>query len=247
MPMTDAQHAQARGFLADPGTDCQQSIEIDNAASGTFTITFNGQTTTPIPFNAGANVVQNALTALSSIGLGNVYVNQQPGIPTALIWVAYFTGTLAGQALPMFTLDTSLLVPIIGETLYSAVALVQPGGIAAFANADLDNLYDLGDSNFFLAIAYGYRELAAGGARFNDYVAGQSQEKKSQIFAQLSKLADFYFEWAFADRQVQTSKLQAVPPRLRAVPRMIGTTAMGLSYGPPYGPTPWNKNGPWGW
>ena len=247
MPMTSAQHLSARGFLADPGTDCQQAIQIDNAASGTFTITYNGQTTVPIPFNAGANVVQNALTALSNIGLGNVYVNQQPGIPTALIWAAYFAVALGGQALPMFVLDTSLLVPIIGETLYSAVSLMQPGGIAAFSDTDLDNLYDLADSNFFLAVSYAYRELAGGGARFNDYVAGQSQEKKSQIFAQLKKLADFYLEWAFADRQVQTTRLQSVPPRLRAVPRMNGTTAMGLSYGSPFGPTPWNKNGPWGW
>ena len=39
-----------------------------NGAAGTFTLTFNGQTTTPLAFDATAVQVQTALNLLSSIG-----------------------------------------------------------------------------------------------------------------------------------------------------------------------------------
>src|SRR5205823_2804341 len=42
--------------------------------SGTFTLGFEGQTTGPIPAFASAFVVQNALSQLSTIGAGNVFV-----------------------------------------------------------------------------------------------------------------------------------------------------------------------------
>lgn len=41
-------------------------------AGGTFTLTYNGQTTAPIAYNASAAVVQAALVLLPNIGAGNV-------------------------------------------------------------------------------------------------------------------------------------------------------------------------------
>src|SRR5262249_41925037 len=42
-----------------------------NPTGGTFTLTFSGQTTAAIAYNASAATVQSALQALSSIGSGN--------------------------------------------------------------------------------------------------------------------------------------------------------------------------------
>jgi hypothetical protein len=62
-------------------------------ASGTFTLTVNGQTTAPIPIGADVGTVQAAIAALSGIGSGNIQVQ---GIAPYLISGA---GSLAGQPL----------------------------------------------------------------------------------------------------------------------------------------------------
>ena len=45
---------------------------MTNATGGTFTLTFNGQTTAPLAFNATAAQIEAALEALSNIGAGNI-------------------------------------------------------------------------------------------------------------------------------------------------------------------------------
>lgn len=52
----------------------QQRVRVVNATGGTFTLTFDGQTTLPLPYNATAFQVQSALEALSSIDPGDVLV-----------------------------------------------------------------------------------------------------------------------------------------------------------------------------
>lgn len=59
---------------------------------GTFTLTFGGQTTTGIAYNASAATVQSALQALSSIGSGNVTCTGGPINTTPV--VVEFTSTL---------------------------------------------------------------------------------------------------------------------------------------------------------
>jgi hypothetical protein len=52
-----------------------QTVTVSGAPTGgTFTLTFNGQTTAGIAFNANAAAVQAALVALSTIGAGGVTV-----------------------------------------------------------------------------------------------------------------------------------------------------------------------------
>src|SRR5262249_32950697 len=69
-------------------------------SAGTFTLTFNGQTTGPLPFNVQAPQVQAALNALSSIGGvgGSVTVTKVVNTYTVT-----FGGSLAGQNLPIMT------------------------------------------------------------------------------------------------------------------------------------------------
>jgi autotransporter-associated beta strand protein len=88
-----------RLVLKEPG----QQIAV-NGNAGTFTLTFNGHTTAPLPFNASALDIQNALNALPSIGGigGSVTVTQSGNIFTVI-----FGGTLQGQLLPLITASTS--------------------------------------------------------------------------------------------------------------------------------------------
>lgn len=67
-----------------------QSVTVSGASSGTFTLTYAGQTTSGVAFDAAASAVQTALRALSNIGSGNVTVGGANGGP----FTVTFTGTL---------------------------------------------------------------------------------------------------------------------------------------------------------
>jgi hypothetical protein len=60
---------------------------------GTFTLTFRGQTTTALPYNATAAQVQAALAALSTIGVGNVAVTGSAGGPYTVTFQALLGAT----------------------------------------------------------------------------------------------------------------------------------------------------------
>lgn len=227
MPMTTDQIALVRQKIADIGTDAVQSIQIENAIGGTWTATFNGQTTSVIPYNAGANVVQNALVALSTVGLGNVGVYTNPGEPSSVFYVVELGGTLGRLPQPMLTIDVSGLT---GVGVLGVVSQVVAGGITAFSDTELSANYDLALGNFFLGIAYDFDDLLANAAKFNDYTAGQTQEKKSQITANLRERSAWYHQWANASRQIQMASLTPEPPRERAVPWTPGTPIPSLTY-----------------
>lgn len=71
---------------------------------GTFTLTYGGQTTAAIPYNAAAGAVQAALEALSNIAPGDVTVTGAAGGPYTIT----FTGTLAGTNVAQITATASL-------------------------------------------------------------------------------------------------------------------------------------------
>jgi len=245
MPMTSTQRAQARAQLADLGTSAQQSVEIQNATGGTFTLTFDGQTTAAIPASSGANILQNALSALSNIGLGNVSVTENAGVPGTVFYIVNFTGTLAHAAQPMLTIDASLLTPM---GVIASISQVIAGGTTAFADSDLDMWYDYafsygGTPNWALAVAFCFDELLSFGAKYDDYVVGQSNEKKSQITEHLKERALWWHQWSNADRQVQPVHMEHVPPEVRAVPVSSGVPATSLRYGP--NGWPWRRGGQW--
>jgi hypothetical protein len=63
------------------GTNDVQTVTLTNATGGTFTLTFGGQTTAAINYNALASDVATKLVALSSVGAGNVTVTGSAGGP----------------------------------------------------------------------------------------------------------------------------------------------------------------------
>ena len=93
-----------------------QTATLTNAPTGgTFTLTFNGQTTIPLPLDSSAATVQTALQALPTIGSGNATVARSPNeIETVTLanatggtFTLSFTGTFAN------TVATQTTSPIV--------------------------------------------------------------------------------------------------------------------------------------
>jgi hypothetical protein len=85
---------------------------------------------------------------------------------------------------------------------------------AVFTNAELDRLYARADSNYNSAVYLAWRQLAANASKFNDYTAGETQEKKSQIYDHIKDMVDFWKDEArVAANQVRSIGLLEVPPR----------------------------------
>jgi streptogramin lyase len=95
-----------------------QTVTIGGGPTGgTFTLTFNGQTTTPLPFNATSTEVETALGALSTIGgTANVGVSGS--------YTVTFEGALQRTNVPQMTCDGSGLT---GGTPTCTVATTTAG------------------------------------------------------------------------------------------------------------------------
>jgi RHS repeat-associated protein len=117
------------GFAA----DAVQTVKLTGAPTGgTFTLTFGGQTTAAIAYNASAAAVQAAVQALSSVGSGNAVVTAAPGGG----WQVRFAGTLAGKWQAKLTASGAGLTG--GTSPSVAVATVSAGGDAGGAFAVTD-------------------------------------------------------------------------------------------------------------
>jgi hypothetical protein len=91
----------ARHPLPDPPV---QVVTIA-ANGGTFTLTYSGQETGPLPFDASSAAVQGALEQLGRIGAGNVVVAGPDGGPFDL----RFGGELSGRDIAVVEADAEHL------------------------------------------------------------------------------------------------------------------------------------------
>ena len=73
---------------------------------GNFKLTFGGQETGNINYNASASDVQTALEALSNIGVGDVTVTRTQSGPMAFEWQITFTGALAAADQSQVSINT---------------------------------------------------------------------------------------------------------------------------------------------
>jgi hypothetical protein len=131
-PLVDAEVAGGLGVAGHKVNEIER-ITV-NASGGTFTISHGGDETGPIPFNASAKEVREALEGLASIGPSNVIVIGGPGgegggTPYTVI----FVGSLAEKAITPLTTNHSGLTPtsISGHPPFAFLATVvvlQPGG-----------------------------------------------------------------------------------------------------------------------
>lgn len=91
---------------APTGANEVQTITVTGTPTGgTFTLTYSGQTTANIVYNAAAAAVQSALEALSNLAVGDVVCagGALPGTPVT----ATFQGDLAGVNVPQMTANST--------------------------------------------------------------------------------------------------------------------------------------------
>lgn len=107
-----------------------QVLQIEHATGGTFTLSFGGQTTAPIAFNAGDAEIWSKLTALSSIGLFDLNVTSKVSNEVQVV-------TLVGEPTDgTFTLtwdgNTTDPIPYNANPLQVYGALINLPGIDTF-------------------------------------------------------------------------------------------------------------------
>lgn len=124
-----ARNAKQRITLAGPPT------------SGNFTITFAGQTTGNIAYNASAATVDTALEGLSTIGAGNVVTTKNADGD----WTIEFSGSLAGLRQPTFT-GTNVSLAGAGSV---AVSTYRQGRAANYAKGPVYSLTITGSVRAF--------------------------------------------------------------------------------------------------
>jgi hypothetical protein len=120
--------------IAGAGQSEVQTVTITGTPTGgTFTLTYSGQTTGTIAFNATATTVQTALRALSNIGSTGVNVTGGPGPGTP--WAVAFAGALADTDVALMTATSSLTG---GTSPTVSVATTTEGLTASPANTVTD-------------------------------------------------------------------------------------------------------------
>jgi hypothetical protein len=78
--------------------------------SGTFTLTFKGQTTVPLAFDADQSTIQQALEALSTVGTGKVRLEYYEIFGGTVV---YFEGALSDTNIPQMTASAGSVVTLV--------------------------------------------------------------------------------------------------------------------------------------
>ena len=110
--------------------EVQTLTETGTPTGGTFTLTYGGQTTAPIPYNATATDVADALRGLSNIATGDIAVAGGP-FPATPITVT-FQGTLANTNVAQLTATSTGLT---GGTTPAVTPTTSTAGVAPAGRA----------------------------------------------------------------------------------------------------------------
>ena len=124
-------------FTTEPRRELQKVTLGELTIGGTFTLSFQGQTTAPLPYNATAEEVQSALQALSTIGSDEISVSGFR--PYQLL----FSGDLGGVPVPEVEADPSGLTVSAGKPQIVVETARQGGGrLEPGASESGESIYD---------------------------------------------------------------------------------------------------------
>ena len=90
-------NANGYGPFQDQLTDEQQTVRTTNATGGTFTLTFNGQTTAPIPYNATARADRRRARGAVEHRRQQHPDQRRPGNASTAVVNVFFRRALAGK------------------------------------------------------------------------------------------------------------------------------------------------------
>lgn len=142
------------------GVDAEQVIALlGSPTNGSFTLTYDGQTTSALAYDCTPAQIEAALIALSNIGPNDVSVVGANGDDNPP-WYVTFTGDLAAQPIATMTTTSSLTgTGTVGVT----VATSTPGQEAVVANIvgqySPTFYYDVGAGQFVLELTDGTTTL----------------------------------------------------------------------------------------
>lgn len=109
----------AAAALPSTNVSAVYTLTLTGTTAGTYTLSFGGQTTAPIAFNATTAAIQTAIQLLSTVGVGGALVTGTVTVP-----IITFAGKLANQ--PVSTL--SFTNGMTGGT--PTLVLTTPGSMA---------------------------------------------------------------------------------------------------------------------
>ncbi|MDX3232880.1 hypothetical protein [Streptomyces sp. ME19-01-6] len=121
---------------AGPTSEVQTVTVTGTPTGGTYTLTFSGQTTAGIPYNATAAQVKTALEALSNVDVGDVTVTGGPHPGTAV--VVTFVGQYLGDDVSQMTASAAGLT---GGTSPAVTVTTTTAGGAATASDGTEVLH----------------------------------------------------------------------------------------------------------
>jgi len=158
-------------------TSGEQRIALEGAPTGgSFTLSFKGQTTGAIPFDASAEALERALESLAAIGQGGIVVSGEAGGP----YTVFFTKQDGEVAEPQISGDGAGLTPagsvavqtlVVGGEAYdthyhfeyvSQSQFEAPGGEGGFAKAVSTASVDAGSGEGARYVAADLPVLRAG-------------------------------------------------------------------------------------
>lgn len=187
------------------GTNEVQTVTITGTPTGgTFTLTFNGQTTGNIAYNAASSAVSTALLALSNINSGDVTVGGGPGPGTP--YTVTFTGQYASTNVSQMTAAHAFT----GGTTPNIAVTTTTAGVAG-------------------ATTIGYRAPEVNTDPVPNGVAIEAWSRAVIDNAFAASLP--YFHWVIPRARVRPSETMTLGAEDPATPQMEGTTEQNEGFG----------------
>lgn len=157
-----------QGAQGSHGVNEVDAISFSEATGGTFTLTYDGQTTSAIAWNASASDVQAALIALSNIGPSDVTVTGPSSNGSSLFTVT-FQGSLSDQNVADITATSSLtraptLLAAGGESVDTSCVLTNIGANVVYlggSEVNFANGYKLASNQTITISLANYEPLYA--------------------------------------------------------------------------------------
>jgi hypothetical protein len=112
----------------------------------------------------------------------------------------------------MATLTASQTTDLLGDLGAGALNDV-------FSQTELQQFYDRAESDYNLAVYYGWRQIAANAAAYVDYKVAQTSVSRSQAFEHIRAMLDFWTnESRVAANQLVSAGIAGVPVRIKPKP-----------------------------
>ena len=120
-----------------------QSVTVSGPTSGTFTLTFEGQTTAALPVDSSASSVASALDALSTIKAGGGAVDVAYNSTSGVYAISFDQGPLATSLQPELSVAassgvTAVVAVVSGTTVEDGASLQLDGSVigSVFVNGE---------------------------------------------------------------------------------------------------------------